>query len=126
MLNESNELKHAKEKLSSIHLPASPLWEVMEALFQEGTSDILGRLESKGSRTLYAAASVVENRWGENGHQLVDEFIQGHIRSTLEQERTQFEEEMETAEHSNESQKALLAAQKIIDLNRQIELLRQP
>jgi DNA primase len=125
LINESSELKYAREKLSNVRLPASPLWEVIEALFQEGTSDVLGRLESQGSRILYAAASVSENRWGENGHQLVDEFIQGHVRSTLEQQRSQFEEEMETAERSNESQKALIAAQKIIDLQRQIEELKK-
>jgi DNA primase len=125
LINEPNELTYAREKLGNVRLPASPLWEVIEALFQEGTRDVLGRLESQGSRTLYAAASVSDNRWGENGHQLVDEFIQGHIRSTLEHQRSQFEEEMETAERSNESQKALLAAQKIIDLQKQIEDLKQ-
>ena len=123
LINQESELEYAKEKISNLRLPASPLWEVMEALFQDGSTDVLGRLEGEGARILYAAASVRENRWGENEHQLVDEFIQGHIKSTLESQRSHFEREMDMAERSNDDKNALMAAQKIIDLNKQIEQL---
>ena len=121
LLNDQELLNQAREALKPLPLPAGPLNDVLQALFDGLDADMGRRLETSEARALYAVASAKGEHAREKMAEIVTKRISGLKKASLEAEAERVQRELSEAERSKDQGRVLTLLQLKAGINKQIE-----
>lgn len=119
LMHSDSLLTKTREDLATVELLPGPLREVLDALF-EG-ADGLSRLQSDEARSLYAAASAMEDVGMEAAESHVHKRILSVRKAALRSEAAQLQEAIENAQRAKDESRVVELLTKKVGIEQEIQ-----
>lgn len=125
LLNDAGLIQHAREEIGDNFDASTPVGEVLSALLSGVSFQGVQALHSEAARALYAgAAGLADEALENNGRDTVSEWIKMLQETHLNQQGARLQEEIEQAQHSDDSSVVFELVQRKVAIQVRIDRIR--